>query len=88
VVEAAHRFADDYDRTLAAWHSNFVGNWDRLRPSYRESFFRLWHFYLMMAHGLFQARYISVWQIVFSKNGAPYGFPSLPETESAFSDIR
>jgi cyclopropane-fatty-acyl-phospholipid synthase len=71
VVEAAHRFTDDYDRTLAAWDENFLCRWPELREAYGESFFRMWRFYLQMSRGLFQSRMIQVWQLVFSKNGAP-----------------
>lgn len=71
IVEAAHRFSDDYDRTLAAWDRNFVNAWPQLRAVYGEAFFRMWHFYLQMSRGLFQSRMIQVWQLVLSKNGAP-----------------
>jgi cyclopropane-fatty-acyl-phospholipid synthase len=71
VVEAAHHFAGDYDRTLAEWHKNFRRNWDSLRDTYDERFFRMWELYLLMARGIFQARIAHIWHLVFSKNGLP-----------------
>ena len=39
-------------------------------------FFRLWKFYYLGAAGVFKARRVNVWQIVFSKNGLVGGYES------------
>lgn len=71
VVEGAHHFANDYDRTLDAWHENFRKNWPSLEGTYDQRFFRMWELYLLMARGIFQARIAHIWHLVFSKNGMP-----------------
>ncbi|MDX2180589.1 MAG: cyclopropane fatty acyl phospholipid synthase [Bryobacteraceae bacterium] len=69
VVEGAHHFANDYDRTLAAWQENFRRNWPQISDKYDQRFYRMWELYLAMARGIFQARIAHIWHIVFSKNG-------------------
>jgi cyclopropane fatty-acyl-phospholipid synthase-like methyltransferase len=36
--------------------------------------FRMWKFYLLFCAGAFRARYLNLWQFVFSNNGIPEGF--------------
>jgi cyclopropane-fatty-acyl-phospholipid synthase len=88
VVEAAHRFGADYDRTLAAWHTNFVAQWASIRDRYDERFYRMWTFYLLLARGLFQARLAHVWQFVFSKNGVPGHYHQFPDAYAPFIEAR
>jgi cyclopropane-fatty-acyl-phospholipid synthase len=77
VMEDWHNFSADYDRTLMAWHDNFISNWEKLKSHYDESFFRMWRYYLLMCAGSFRARKNQLWQIVLSKNGIPGGYISV-----------
>ena len=78
IVEDWHNFGADYDRTLMAWHSNFLINRDRLSLNFSERFLRMWEFYLLSAAGSFRSRKSDqVWQIVASKNGITGGYHSV-----------
>ncbi|MBI3258307.1 MAG: cyclopropane fatty acyl phospholipid synthase [Ignavibacteriae bacterium] len=77
VLEDCHNFGTDYDKTLVAWHDNFVANWDKLKDKYDEKFFRMWKYYLLMCAGAFRARRNQLWQMVFSKNGVQGGYDSI-----------
>lgn len=66
-MEDLHNFGLHYDKTLMAWHDNFVNNWDELKYNYDERFFRMWTYYLMTCAGSFRAKRNFLWQIVFSK---------------------
>lgn len=85
VMEDWHNFGVDYDKTLMAWHENFNKNWDFLKSHYDERFQRMWNYYLLSCAGSFRARYIQLWQIVFSK-GIKSGYQaprySLPSQKS------
>jgi cyclopropane-fatty-acyl-phospholipid synthase len=70
VMEDWHSFGADYVKTLHAWHTNFRDNWPLLRARYDERFRRMWEYYLLLFAAAFEARYIQLWQIVFSKNRA------------------
>ena len=74
VVEDWHNFGPYYDLTLMAWFRNFNSNWHKLRGVYDERFYRMWKYYLLSCAGSFRARYLQVWQIVFSKKGIPGGY--------------
>ena len=74
VVEDVHNFGSDYDKTLMAWHKNFIDVWPRLKDKYDNRFFRLWNYYLLSCAGAFRAREIQLWQIVLSPNGVPDGY--------------
>jgi cyclopropane-fatty-acyl-phospholipid synthase len=77
VMEDWHNFGADYDKTLMAWHQNFVNHWDDLKGRYDEIFFRMWKYYLLSCAGAFRARKNQLWQIVLSKKGVPGGYVSL-----------
>jgi cyclopropane-fatty-acyl-phospholipid synthase len=77
VMEDWHNFGADYDKTLMAWYENFERNWSQLQSKYTERFKRMWDYYLLSCAGLFRARYIQLWQIVFSKNGVIGGYQSV-----------
>jgi cyclopropane-fatty-acyl-phospholipid synthase len=77
VLEDWHSFGPDYDRTLMAWHQNFVRNWNRIRSIYDERFYRMWRYYLLACAGAFRARSNQLWQIVFSRKGVRQGYCSL-----------
>jgi cyclopropane-fatty-acyl-phospholipid synthase len=79
VLEDWHSLGPHYDRTLMAWHANFVAAWDRLKTAYDERFFRMWRYYLLSSAGSFRARSNQLWQVVFSKGGLRGGYrPSRP----------
>ncbi len=77
VIEDWHNFGTDYDRTLMAWHKNFIAAWPRLKNLYDERFFRMWSYYLLTCAGTFRARKNQLWQIVLSKHGQPGGYKSI-----------
>ncbi|MBI2043644.1 cyclopropane fatty acyl phospholipid synthase [Candidatus Pacearchaeota archaeon] len=67
VLEDIHNFGPYYYRTLAEWEKNFRRGWPKLRKNYSERFYRMWRYYLLICAGAFRARYIQLWQFVFSK---------------------
>ncbi len=79
VLEDWHSFGPHYDRTLMAWTSNFVRNWEMLSRNgkYDERFYRMWTYYLLCCAGGFRSRKNQLWQIVLSKKGVPGGYESL-----------
>lgn len=77
VMEDWHNFGTDYDKTLLAWHRNFVEHWDEIKNNYDERFFRMWNYYLLSCAGNFRARQAQLWQVVFSKKGIPGGYVSI-----------
>ncbi len=77
VMEDWHNFGADYDKTLMAWHKNFLSAWPQLRHRYSERFKRMWEYYLLVCAGSFRARKNQLWQIVLSKQGMPGGYRSI-----------
>ncbi len=77
VVEDWHNFGTYYDPTLMAWFRNFDASWHKLGDAYDERFYRMWKYYLLSCAGSFRARYLQVWQIVFSKRGLPGGYEAV-----------
>lgn len=69
LMEDLHNFGPDYDKTLMAWHKNFVASWEEIKNSFDQTFYYMWRYYLLMCAGLFRARKAQLWQIVFSKPG-------------------
>jgi cyclopropane-fatty-acyl-phospholipid synthase len=67
IIEDLHNFGPDYDKTLLAWHANFVKNYPKLKDTYDERFYKMWEFYLLSSAALFRARKIQLWQIVMRK---------------------
>ena len=67
IIEDLHNFGPDYDKTLLAWHANFVKNYPMLKNKYDKRFYRMWEFYLLSSAGLFRSRKIQLWQIVMRK---------------------
>jgi len=76
VMEDWHNLGVNYDKTLMAWHENFEQNRQKLRDRYDERFSRMWRYYLLSLAGSFRARYLQVWQIVFSPEGCIGGYAS------------
>jgi cyclopropane-fatty-acyl-phospholipid synthase len=74
VMEDWQNFGTEYDKTLMAWHQNFLNNWEKLRNSYGDRFFRMWKYYLLMCAGLFRGRFVQLWQVVLSKKGILEGY--------------
>jgi cyclopropane-fatty-acyl-phospholipid synthase len=77
VTEDLHNFGSDYDRTLMAWHDNFVRNRNKIKNAASERFFRMWKYYLLADAGSFRARRNQLWQLVLSKKGIPGGYESV-----------
>ena len=77
IVEDWHNFRADYDKTLMTWYKNFKKNWNKIKNSYGERFYRMWKYYLLSSAGAFRSGKNQVWQIVFSKNGVPGGYESV-----------
>jgi cyclopropane-fatty-acyl-phospholipid synthase len=77
VLEDWHTFGADYDRTLMEWFDNFDRHWPRLTHKYGERFYRMWKCYLLTCAGLFRAREIQLWQIVFTPKGMLGGYVSI-----------
>ncbi len=74
MLEDWHSFGPDYDRTLMAWWRNFENAWPQLAPHYGVRFQRMWRYYLLCSAAAFRARSNQLWQIVFSRKGAPEGY--------------
>jgi len=74
VVEDLHNFGADYDKTLMAWHDNFMKAWPQFQDQLGERFYRMWRYYLLSCAGAFRARDIQLWQWVLSKGGVPHGY--------------
>jgi len=66
-IQDWQNFAPYYDKTLMAWHKNFVKNWNKIKKNYDERFYRMWNYYLLSCAGAFRAGKMNLWQIVFSK---------------------
>jgi cyclopropane-fatty-acyl-phospholipid synthase len=77
VMEDWHNFGQDYDLTLLAVFEKFDKNWDKLKIKYGENFYKIWKYFLLSFTGGFRARYLQVWQIVFSKDGIVNGYESV-----------
>lgn len=77
VMEDWHDFGTDYDRTLLAWHANFEAAWPRFEAQFGNKFYRMWRYYLLSFAGVFRARNIQLWQVVFSKDGITGGYQSV-----------
>ncbi len=77
VIEDIHNFGPYYDKTLMAWHKNFVDSWPLLQEKYGERFYRMWRYYLLCCAGAFRARSIQLWQIVLSPQGVIGGYKSI-----------
>jgi cyclopropane-fatty-acyl-phospholipid synthase len=69
LLEDCHNIGPHYDKTLIAWHQNFRKSWQDINHLYDERFYRMWQYYLLSFAGAFRARFLHVWQLVFSKNG-------------------
>lgn len=77
-IEDWHNIGPHYDKTLMAWHENFVNNWHTISHMYEnpKAFYRMWTYYLLMCAALFRARRAQLWQIVLTK-GLPGGYISV-----------
>lgn len=64
IIEDVHNFGPDYDKTLMAWHHNFVQHYPEVSTHYDERFYRMWEYYLLSCAGSFRARNLQLWQIV------------------------
>jgi cyclopropane-fatty-acyl-phospholipid synthase len=71
IMEDWQNFGAYYDKTLLAWHQNFMESWENIKSKYNERFYRMWEYYLLSCAGSFRARENQLWQIVFTPNGQP-----------------
>ena len=74
-IEGQHLLVTDievlkrhYAKTLRAWRSRFVSNWDRAREMYDERFCRMWEFYLTACEVGFLSKELNVFQIQLAKD--------------------
>jgi cyclopropane-fatty-acyl-phospholipid synthase len=67
IAEDLENFGPDYDKTLLAWHKNFVKHYPEVQDAYDERFYRMWEYYLLTCAGAFRARKLQLWQIVMRK---------------------
>ncbi|RDE10434.1 cyclopropane fatty acyl phospholipid synthase [Pelagibacterium lacus] len=77
IMEDWHNFGADYDPTLMAWHDRFEAAWPDLRDAYDERFYRMWRYYLLSCAAVFRARWVHLWQIVYSRKGLAGGYRSV-----------
>jgi cyclopropane-fatty-acyl-phospholipid synthase len=77
VMEDWHNFGIDYDKTLLAWHRNFVAAWPELKNNYDVVFYRMWTYFLLACAGSSRAHVFELWQIVLSKKGIVGGYKSI-----------
>ena len=77
VMEDWQNFGADYDKTLMAWHQNFMANWVNSGQPKDERFVRLWRYYLLSCAGSFRARKNQLWQIILSPKGVSGGYKSI-----------
>ncbi len=77
IIEDWHNFGAYYDKTLMAWHHNFVQHWPTLKENYDARFFRMWNYYLLSCAAGFRSRDLQLWQIVLAKKGVPGGYISI-----------
>ena len=71
VIEDVHNFGPDYDKTLLAWHRNFIKSYPKLdHTRYDERFKRMWEYYLLSVAATFRTRKIQLWQIVMRRDEA------------------
>ena len=77
MLEDWHNFGPDYDRTLMAWHDNFIAAWPTLKEidGLDERFYRMWRYYLLSCAGAFRARGLNLWQLVLSHGDVPRYVP-------------
>lgn len=67
LIEDWHNFGADYDKTLLAWHQNFIDHWPKLSSQYGERFKRMWRYYLLGCAGFFRSKQGQLWQLVLTK---------------------
>lgn len=79
VIEDLHNFGSDYDKTLMAWHKNFISHWPQLSLRYDDKFYRMWNYYLLSCAGVFRAREMQLWQFVLTPKGKLNGYRSIRE---------
>jgi len=67
LIEDVQNFGPYYDKTLMAWHDNFVARYPEIRDQYDARFYRMWRYYLLSCAGAFRAREMQLWQIVMRR---------------------
>lgn len=77
VVEDLHNFSAHYDKTLMAWHENFIRHWYELKAQYNDKFYRMMNYYLLSCAGAFRARSLQLWEFVLTPNGVLNGYNNI-----------
>lgn len=77
VLDDWHSFGAFYDNTLMAWHRNFEKNWDSIKDSYDDRFYRMWVYHLLSCAASFRSNKSQLWQIVFSKKERQDSYQSI-----------
>lgn len=77
VLNDWHSFGAFYDETLMAWHRNFEKNWNHIKDSYDDRFYRMWVYHLLSCAASFRSNKSQLWQIVFSKKEREIGYQSI-----------
>lgn len=72
VPEDVHNIGEHYDPTLMAWWRNFDEAWPRLRARYGDRFYRMWKYYLLGSAASFRARFLQLFQVVFTRQGTAH----------------
>jgi cyclopropane-fatty-acyl-phospholipid synthase len=72
-LEDIHNLGLHYEKTLLAWHRNFLKSWDAEEGLRRkgEAFRRMWEYYLLSSAGAFRSRSNQLWQLVYTVPGRP-----------------
>lgn len=67
IIEDVENFGPYYDKTLLAWHANFVKYYPEIKEKYDDRFYRMWSFYLLGSAAMFRTRHIQLLQFVMRK---------------------
>src|SRR4029453_12353962 len=70
ILDDVKNIGPNYDHTLLAWEENFRRAWPRFADRYGERFRRMWGYYLPSYAGIFRARHLAVFSMLFAKEGA------------------
>ncbi len=74
IMEDWHNFGLDYAKTLESWRCNFINSWGSIGHNYGDKFYRMWVYYLSFCAGMFKARRLQVYQIVYCNDGLKRGY--------------
>lgn len=67
ILEDLQNIGPDYEKTLLAWHDNFLKTWHEYSEKYDQVFYRMWRYYLLGCAAYFKSKQGQLWQMVFTK---------------------